>query len=183
MENKSTIKKYTFSLFFLVSFLSFTAFAQENGIYELKSESNSTTFNKTSSKGFSVTKSSKSSIDSRSEFNNLAYKLHTTVYVENSIVKAKYGDGDVIKIILEDINSIETLSSLIAKYPKTKILIIKLNSINDLTKSYNLSTMLKSNNLRYLLIQGNFPCNESNMNNFIKTPQSIRVFYSCAYSD
>ena len=177
MKNKTSIKNYSICLVFFISIFSFNAFAQEHGIFELKLKNEKAKANKTT---LSTSKKTKPANKAREDFNNLAYKLHPTVYVENGIEKKIYGDGTIIKMTLEDANSIKSLNSLMSKYSKVKLLTINLNSINDLNITCNLGSIPNTSNLKYVFIKGRFSCDEARLNKFINrgTP-NIRVFYLC----
>ncbi|MFY0714485.1 hypothetical protein J1D01_12460 [Seonamhaeicola sp. NFXS20] len=179
MKNKSTIKNYSISLIFLISFFSFTAFAQESEIYELKSESNSSTSNKTSSKEFSVTKSSKSLGDSREEFTNLSKKLHATVYLKNKKVKRKYGNESPIKLTFEDMNSFKELTNNNSNYNKVKLITILINNEADLN-NLDLSKGKKMfPRLKYIYLKCLFNGNTKQIEMLVKKPDNnVRVFYT-----
>ncbi|WP_299554298.1 hypothetical protein [Seonamhaeicola sp.] len=183
MKNKTSIKNYSICLVFFISFFSFSALAQENGIFELKQNARPSASSKTNSLVVSISKDSKSTIDARAEFNTLVYKLHPTVYVKNGIVKKTYGEGPIIKLTLEDVNSISSLSSLASNYPEIELLTIKLNSISDINSTLDLNSISNLSKLKYVFIKGRFNCNEALLNRFVNYSSNTRVFYLCGESE
>ncbi|MFI1773632.1 hypothetical protein [Thalassobellus citreus] len=172
MINKSTLTFYTFILSICISICSISnSFSQENNIFELKTHN---TESKTSSK----LKSDKKDNNNREVFNNLAYNLHPSIFIENGIEKTVYGDGLPIKLIFEDVNSLKTFSLNNEKFNEVQILTIKINSLSDLSNHYDFSEKPELKNLKFIFIKSNIKCNPEQLKQFIKTNSETQVFYT-----
>ena len=164
MKNKSTLTLYSFLFMCCISLL-FTnkAVAQENGIYEL-----------TNNNSKSITKTN----NEREEFNNLAYNLHSTIYIENGIEKTTYGEGLPIKLSLKDTKSISLLNSGNSKYNQVKLITIKLKNSNELNNILDLSNTSGLSKLLYIYIKCHFKCTADQIKAFVKASPQTRIFYT-----
>ena len=168
MKNKSTLKFCTYLFVVFIYFLSIErTVAQEKNIFEISSKTEK--LKKANNK-----KDSKS----RTEFYNLAFNLGTTAYLENNFEKNLYGKGLISKITMIDTNSFEFLKSNENKYKSAEIIIIEVNSINELKKSFDLTGLTEMNHLKYVFIKCSFKCEKHNIENFVKVNPSVRVFYN-----
>ena len=146
--------------------------AQENGIYELNASSQ-----------FSRATSSKSkTTNTRTEFYNLSQKLHPTAYLAKNRLKNKYGDGDVVKLSLDDVASLDLVKQDKSNYNNVELITITLKSFSDLNTPINLSTTSGLAKLKYLYIRCLFDCNNEQIKGFVKkiSNSNVRVFYTSA---
>ena len=144
--------------------------AQEHGIYELNASSQ-----------FSRASASKSKTsDTRTEFYNLSQKLHSTAYLANNKLKNTYGDGDVVKLTLDDVASLNLVKQDTGNYENVELITITLNSIADLITPINLSSESGLSKLKYLYIRCHFDCNNEQIKGFVKniSNSNVRVFYT-----
>lgn len=169
MKNKSTLSFFTFLIVscFSLCFIN-NVNAQENGIYELK---NNIGLSKSSSK---ITKKQ----TDRKDFNFLAYKLHTTIYIKNGIEKNKYGKGLPIKLTLEDTESLRILKNKNSKYAEVQLLTISVKSPNDLNTPIDLSNIPGLKKLKYIFIKNNIKSTKNQIRAFIKANPNVRIFYT-----
>ena len=168
MKNKSTLKFCTCLFVVFIYFLSIeSAVSQEKNIFEIssKTEKQKKPNNKKNSK-------------SRTEFYNLALNLGTAVYIENNLEKNVYGKGLISKVTMIDTKSFEFLKSYENKYKSAKIIIVEVNSINELKKSFDLTALTEMSHLKYVFIKCSFKCQKKDIENFVKVNPSVRVFYN-----
>ncbi|WP_042501222.1 hypothetical protein [Algibacter lectus] len=144
--------------------------AQENGIYELNASSQ-----------FSRATASKSKTsDTRTEFYNLSQKLHPTAYLANNKLKNTYGDGDVVKLTLDDVGSLNLIKQDKGNFDNVELITITLKSIADLSTPITLSNDSGLSKLKYLYIRCYFDCNNEQIKSFVKniSNSNVRVFYT-----
>ncbi|WP_406683658.1 hypothetical protein N1F78_13330 [Seonamhaeicola sp. MEBiC1930] len=180
MRNKTSIVSL-YLLCFIIA-LSFNGYGQENGIIELKNSVDSKASKSTLGQKYASSTSSGQTQSYVEEFNDLALNLHPTIYVKNGLEKTSYGTGEIIRLTLEDTNSISALNSLLNKYPNINLLTIELDSTNDFNQTLNITSLSNCPNLKFVYIRGSFNCNESALNQFINVDTSIKVFYLCKES-
>ena len=144
--------------------------AQENGIYELNT---SNQFSRATSSKLKV-------LDSRSEFYNLSQKLHPTVYLTNNKLKSTYGEGQVVKLTLNDVTSLNLVKQEKTNYNHVELITITLKSFSDLSDPIDLSIESGLSKLKYLYIKCHFDCNNEQIKGFVKniSNSNIRVFYT-----
>ncbi len=160
MRSKSTLSFITSIIAIIFSLLAVNSSeAQENGIYELQAISTSVQ-------------------QDRSDFKNLAYKLHPTAYIENGAEKSTYGRGLPIKLTLEDFKSLSILNNIDSKYAEVELIILKVKEAKDLSLKLDLTTISGLDKLKYIFIKNEFKCTESQIRAFIKTNSNVRVFYT-----
>jgi hypothetical protein len=153
---------------FFVCFIStLDIVAQEKNIYEISEKNHSV-------KAVSIKKKSKD----REAFYNLAFNLKTTAYLENNSEKNLYGKGSIAKISMNDTKSFEFLKSNENKYKSAELIIIKVNSVNELNNSFDLTGLTKMTSLKYVYIKCSFKCKKQDIENFVKVNPSVRVFYN-----
>lgn len=168
MKNKSLLRFKTI-IFSLTLILSFSYVnAQEKGIYEVKS-----------SVLLNTSKHSRSKLkkSDRSDFYNLAFKLHSTLYIKNNIIRKEYGIGDIEKITLEDTKSFSLLRNSNPKYSSVKLITIKIKSLTDLNGLHDLSKIQGFSNLLYIYVKSYIKLDNDDINKFIKVNPNVRVFY------
>lgn len=144
--------------------------AQENGIYELNA-----------SNQFSRTSASKSkSSSNRTEFYNLSQKLHPTAYLGKNKLKSTYGKGDIVKLSLDDVASLNLVKQNKTNYTNVELITVTLKSLSDLNAPINLSNNNEFAKLKYLYVRCLFDCNNEQIKNFVKnlSNNNIRVFYT-----
>jgi len=101
MRNKSTFTFLSLALFCSLFFTSINlSFSQEQDIYEL-------TVNDFDNKNFKQAKNSNES--NRSEFYSLSQELHTVEYYQKNKLSNKFGNESLVKINIEDIESLNVL--------------------------------------------------------------------------
>ena len=159
MKNRQTLKT---SLILVISCLCILlpdfVNAQDRDIYEI---SESTSLN----------------INDRQDFYNLAFNLKTTVYIKDNSVQNTYGNGSIIKVTMQDTESFDLLKSNQSQYKQTELITIQANTINELSKNIDLTTLSEMKNLKYIFIKCSFKCQLPDIQNFIKANSNIRVFY------
>lgn len=168
MRNKSTLAFYTFlfSLCILL-FSSSELVAQENDIYEVNATN---TLSKTSSK--------KENPKDRESFYDLAFKLHTTSYVENnSIRKSNKNSTSVSKLTFNDVSSFNVLKQTNQDFNDVELITIVLKSANDLNNKIDLTEINGFDNLKYVYIKCQFNCSEQQIKGFVTSNGTVRVFY------
>jgi hypothetical protein len=166
MKNKSALTTYTALLSCLVFLLSVNITeAQENDIFEL-------------SNNLKTSKSSISKNNSRSDFYNLKYKLHSTIYIGKNSIEKIYGKGKAKKLTFSDTDSFSLLNNNSKQYNDVELITITLSSPTDLNKSLNLSNTNKFTNLKYIFIRCYFKCTPEQIKAFVKSNSNVRVFYS-----
>ena len=168
MKNKSTILIY--NLFFSICIILFSfskALAQENEIYELKSNDS-----------FSKSSEESKEHNNRELFNKLDYNLYSTIYIENGVEKKTYGELPCIKLTLEDVNSLNIINIGNNKYNEVQMLTIKINSSSDLNNSFDFSNISALRKLKFIYIKCNVQCTSDQIKNKFKTNSNTRIFYS-----
>ncbi len=179
MINKSTFPFYTLILSICISLCSISnSFSQENNIYELKNHNSESNKSKNYSKTSSKLKSNKKENSNREVFNNLAYNLHPSIYIENGIEKTVYKEGLPVKLIFEDVNSLNTLNLNNRRYNEVQMLIIKINSLSDLNNHYDFSEKSELKSLKFIFIKSNIKCTPDQLRKFLKTNKETHVFYT-----
>lgn len=173
MRNKSSYAIISSALFCCLFFTFINlSFAQEQEIYEL-------TLNELDKKNSKQNKSSNST--NRSEFYNLSQELLTVEYYHNNKLSNKHGNETLVKINIEDIQSLNVLFQNNGKFKDVKLITIVLNSQSDFNTLLDLSEIKDFSELKYLYIKCNFNCNEQDIKKFIKTSNannSVRIFYT-----
>ena len=171
MINKSTLPFCTLILSICIALFSINnSFSQENNIYELKSHKAETSSSKI--------KSNKKENSNRDIFNNLAYNLHPSIFIENGIEKTTYGNGLPIKLIFEDVNSLNILNLDNEKYNEVQMLTIKINSLSELNNYYDFSEKSELKKLQFIFIKSNIKCTPDKIRKFLKTNSNTRVYYT-----
>lgn len=158
MKTKSILKLYfilTISSIFLLS--SNLSLAQDRNIYEISDNPNQS---------------------DRADFYELAFNLKTTVYFKNNAVKSQYGEGDVVKVTLEDSNSFNILIQNQAQYSKAEIITVNVNDISELSKRIDLTALTQMTQLKYVFIKCMFKSQTQDIKDFIKVNTGIRVFFN-----
>ena len=92
--------------------------------------------------------------------------------------KNVYGKGLISKVTMIDTKSFEFLKSNENKYKSAKIIIVEVNSINELKKSFDLTALTEMSHLKYVFIKCSFKCQKKDIENFVKVNPSVRVFYN-----
>lgn len=160
MKNKPLIKTtFILVLLCLCILIPDLTHAQDKGIYEISNTTN------LSSKD-------------RKDFYDLAFNLKTTLYLKNNKIQSTYGDGSVVKITIQDTKSFAFLEVNQNQYKQAEIITIKVNSINELSNTIDLTTLTAINNLKYVFIKCAFNCQLKDIENFIEANPNIRVFYN-----
>lgn len=173
MKNRSVftcLSSALFCCFFITSIN--LSFSQEQDIYEV-------TVNDLNNKSSKQAKNNKES--DRSEFYNLSQNLHTVEYYHNNKLSNKHGNETLVKINIEDIQSLNVLFQNKGKFKNVKLITIVLNSQSDFNTLLDLSEIKDFSELKYLYIKCNFNCNEQDLKRFIKTSNSenkVRIFYT-----
>lgn len=171
MKNKSTLTFYTFLLSISISLFSFNQIiAQEdNGIYEI-SNSNKSELSKGSSK--------KGEKNNRDGFYNLAFKLHSTSYVENNGIKSNKKSQSVSKLTFIDTKSFNILNnSNNSDFENVELITIVIRNKEDLNNKLNLNDINGFNSLKYIYVKCYFKCTEQQINEFLNSDADIRIFY------
>ena len=169
-NNLSNILK-SFILFYGISLLSiYECNAQENGIYELN---NSNQF-------YRVSAAKSKGTNTRAEFYNLSQKLHPTVYLGENRLKNKYGDGNIVKVNIDDISSLNLVTQDRLNYNNVELITITLKSLSDLYDPISLPSENGLTELKYLYIKCLFECSNEQIKGFVKniSNSKIRVFYT-----
>jgi len=149
------VKKITFTL--LLSILSFCAVtAQNSTAFELNEYISSNSNNKSSLK-------SKSSQPVSTPLQVLAYDLVSTVVIENGEMKVS-DEQPPIKAEIS-YNSFQTLTASNALFNKVELLVIKLDSEDQLNSSLDFSKIEGFNNLKYVYFLCPFNCSKSKIEN------------------
>ena len=169
-NNLSNLLKSLMLFCAVVLLFNYESNAQENGIYELNASSQ-----------FSRATASKSKTsDTRTEFYNLSQKLHPTAYLANNKLKNTYGDGDVVKLTLDDVASLNLIKQDKVNFDNVELITITLKSIADLSTPITLSNDSGLSKLKYLYIRCYFDCNNEQIKSFVKniSNSNVRVFYT-----
>jgi hypothetical protein len=164
MKNKSTLAFYTLLFSFCITLFSFSrVIAQENGIYEIS--------------GSDTQKDKNKSNYDRTEFYELTQKLHSTFYIGENKLKNTYGNGQPIRITLDDANSFNFLTKDSSKFSEVEIITMTLNNQGDLNNKLNLSSLNNLKKLKYIYLKCDFKCTDKQIKEFIKYDSNVRVFY------
>ncbi|WP_010229356.1 hypothetical protein [Gillisia marina] len=165
------IKKITLALF--ISLLSFCAVdAQNTTAFELDEYISQTSNNKSSLK-------TKSSQPLSTPLQVLAYNLVSTVVIENSEIKV-FGEQPPLKAELL-YNSFNILSTSNAQFNKVELLVIKLDSEDQLNTSLDFSKIQGFNNLKYVYFLCPFNCSKSKIENISQgMPLGTTLLYSAS---
>lgn len=174
MRNKFTSAFCTLILACCFSLTSINnVIAQENGIYEL-TEDNQSSKQITNKKGNNK---------DRKDFYNFYEKLHSTFYYENNKLKNKYGKGSPLKLTIEDANSFDSLYQNDSKHNKVRLITITLKNQSDLNKTFDLTKIKGFSKLKYIYVKCLFNCNSNQVKKFIKRENhKVRVFYTSVRS-
>lgn len=116
----------------------------------------------------------------RTQFYDLALKIHPTIYGDHGMIKKINGAGQIKKVVLQDVKSVEILKTENTKFKAVELIIIKLNSKTDLSKHIDLSNNVNFTNLKYIYVESCFDINPEDVISFIKINSNIRVFYKVA---
>jgi hypothetical protein len=168
MKNNSTFKFCIGLFIFFICFISAESItAQEKNIFEISKNTHT-----------AKTVKSKKTTNDRQDFYKLAFNLATTVYIENNLEKSLYVKGPISKINMNDTSSFEFLKNNESNYKTAEIIIIKVNSINELNNSYDLTGLTEMTDLKYVYIKCSFKCQKHDIENFVKVNPYVRVFYN-----
>lgn len=168
MKNSSTLNfRLSLLALFICLFTSHNVISQENDIYELDLGVTNVQYKEKNGKS------------DRAIFNDLAFNMHTTHYIQNQKLKKLYGKGVVKKLTLEDINSTKFINEdLELNYNDVELITICLLNANDLNDHVDLLDKNQElNKLKYVFIKCNFDCNNEQIKKFIKVDSNVRVFY------
>ena len=167
MRNKCTFSFRIFLFVLLISLGSVTeSFAQEFGIYEISSSNTAKANNKNGK------------VENRDRFYDLALNLQPTHYIENNNLKTVYGSGDPVNMTFEDSRSFGWLNSKGSKKGSVELLMIHLDTANDLQNSLDISDDKDFKNLKYVFIKCRFNCSQNDIEQFIKVDSKVRIFYT-----
>ena len=167
MKSKLTLAFYTLLFSIGVSFTSINSiYAQENGIYEISSKSE-----------ISKSTSKKSENINRDDFYELAFKLYATSYVENNQIKKNKKSQTSTKLTFKDTKSFGILNNNTEDFSDIEIITILLKNESDLSNKMNIINTNNFESLKYIFIYCHFKCTEQQINSFINTNSSVRVFY------
>lgn len=173
MRNKSSYAIISSALFCCLFFTFINlSFSQEQEIYEL-------IVNDLANKNSKQTKNSNQG--NRSEFYSLSQELHTVEYYHKNKLSNKFGNETLVKINIEDIQSLNVLFQNESKFKDVKLVTIVLNSQSDFNTLLDLSKIKDFSKLKYIYIKCMFNCNEQDIKKFIKTSNannSVRIFYT-----
>jgi len=163
------VKKTTLALMF--SFLNFFAVnAQKATAFELNEYLSQTANNKSSIK-------LKSNQQTSTPLQVLAYDLVSTVIIENGKINV-FGEQPPIKAELF-YNSFQTLLTSNTLFNNVELLVIKLDSEDQLNSSLDFSKIMGFNNLKYVYFLCPFNCSKSQIENVAKgLPLGITLLYS-----
>lgn len=173
MKNRFDFTFLSSALFCCLFFISINlSFSQEQEVYEL-------TVNNLDNKNSKQAKNNNE--NNRSEFYSLSQELHTVEYYHKNKLSNKFGNETLVKINIEDIQSLNVLFQNDSKFKEVKLVTIVLNSQNDFNTLLDLSEIKDFFKLKYLYIKCMFNCNEQDIKKFIKTSNSnnkVRIFYT-----
>ncbi len=113
----------------------------------------------------------------REDFYDLAFNLKTTVYLKGNKVENKYGEGDVVKISLEDINSTDILVLNQMEYKSAELITIKIKNVNELSSKIDLTELSEMTNLKFIFIKCLFKTSSQQIESFISANPNVRIFY------
>jgi hypothetical protein len=161
--------KTTFAL--LISLLSFFAVsAQKATAYELNEYLSQAANNKSSI-------NLKSSQSTSNPLQVLAYDLVSTVIIENGEIKV-FGEQPPIKAEIF-YNSFQAIATTNTLFNEVELLVIKLDSEDQLNSSLDFSKIMGFNNLKYVYFLCPFNCSKSKIESVTKgLPSEITLLYS-----
>jgi hypothetical protein len=127
---------------------------------------------------FEISENTSLHSNDRQEFYNLAFNLNTTIYLKDNMVKNTYGDDSFIRITMKDTESFDIIKNNQNQYKQIEIITIQVKSLNELSKTVDLTTLTEMDSLKYIFIKCYFKCQNNDIKNFIKTNPNVRIFYS-----
>ena len=104
---------------------------------------------------------------------NLVFELNPLIVVQEN-EHAKMGDG-APKLVIVPSNYLSNISSLNTELQSVVLILIK-HSSNNLVTSLDLSS-IKSTSLKYVLIECDFECSVSNIQDMLKNTSNVKVLY------
>lgn len=126
---------------------------------------------------FEISENTSLNIDDRQDFYNLAFNLNTTVYLKGNSVQNTYGNGSIIKVTMQDTESFDLLKTNQSQYNQAELITIHVNTINELSKNIDLTSLTEMDGLKYIFIECLFKCQLQDVQNFVKANPNVRVFY------
>lgn len=168
MKKSSSLNFHSYlSVLLIFLFTTHYAISQEYNIYELGKT-------QTSGKSSNI----KHGKSDRIEFYDLALKLHPTHYIEKNNVKTKYKTEAPVKLTIEDAQSLEYLQNNSAEYSNIELLIISIQNRSEFNRSIDLSNNKDLKKLKYVYLKCNDTCLETDLINFVKVDNKVRIFYT-----
>jgi len=126
---------------------------------------------------YEISENTSLNINDRQDFYNLAFNLKTTVYLKDNSVQNTYGNGSIIKVTMQDTESFDFLKTNQSQYNQAELITIHVNTINELSKNIDLTSLSEMNGLKYIFIECLFKCQLQDVQNFVKANPNVRVFY------
>ena len=114
---------------------------------------------------------------SANTINSLVYGLHSTIFIENGIIKT-YGNSPAVVVDI-DANSLNMLYQVNPLFNHAELIKIRINSPADFNKTLNLTNIPSFTNLKYVQYLCSYDCGSSlTTTKNTSSGNGISVFYN-----
>tara|TARA_R110002049_G_scaffold309155_1_gene517687 strand:- start:2903 stop:3448 length:546 start_codon:yes stop_codon:yes gene_type:complete len=175
MKNKAHLTHYIFLITCLLLVSIQQIHAQDNKIFELKSESG--IHGSTTSKNTNDNDGNDDDDDNIIPY-QLLYSLKPTIYIKNNSIIKVTGPNKPVSLTTSDANSFNILKTENPLFDSVQILKIQLNDLSDLNNYLDVSSINGFNNLKHIYIMCYFKCTENQIRAFIKNANpEINIYF------
>ncbi len=111
-------------------------------------------------------------------FFEIANKNVSVIYIDNDGVSKVFGEGNPIKLKLDDLQLQSLLKSTNNLFESIELIIVDLKRQTDLNKSINVSGLTEFKNLKYIFVKCYFECSGDQIRELIlNSNPNITVYY------